>query len=584
MRADLDVRIGVCSRRASSPAWQGSWKTGDVSTDAAAFSGVALLAIVAPFEITAPLLRLPMQSISNLEAAIVCACLLGAGAVIVRQLAPGSAPRIAAPWLAFLAICALASLVSPVSRVNALHMTGRLAAACAVCLVTLAAATTTARIRTIGRLLVAAGVAVAVLAILEYLDIGPVRRLLTAFRPAVTTVGAQLRAGGPLQYPTIASMYLEIVFAIGVGLLVGAVDGRDRRESALLVAALLVVSEAIALTFTRAGLITMTSTLAIAAVVRCRAAGVDRAVATLGALAAAIVVLFAAPRSTDALWLRMTSEGQEAWYRARIDAPPDVSLATDDVSAVRVAATNTGRLVWDSTVTPPFYLSYHWLSKDGSRVVAFEGARTPFDTPVRPGDTAVVRAYVRAPQQAGTYRLVWDIVQEGRLWFTSEPGAEPAVSRAEVSGSIGRTDLRTAPLPKPTVRPGRLVLWRAAVRIFAAHPFVGVGPDNFRLAYGPYAGLATPDPRTHSNNMYLEVLTGSGLAGAAAFAWLLWRIGRTVDLANVGALCALAAIAIHGLVDSFLSFAPTYVLFAMTLGLACARPRETEIGPDAYRV
>ncbi|HUK36812.1 MAG TPA: MFS transporter, partial [Vicinamibacterales bacterium] len=40
------VRIGVCSRRASSPAWQGSWKTGGVSTDAAAFSGVALLAIV----------------------------------------------------------------------------------------------------------------------------------------------------------------------------------------------------------------------------------------------------------------------------------------------------------------------------------------------------------------------------------------------------------------------------------------------------------------------------------------------------------------------------------------------------------
>jgi hypothetical protein len=33
---------------------------------------------------------------------------------------------------------------------------------------------------------------------------------------------------------------------------------------------------------------------------------------------------------------------------------------------------------------------------------------------------------------------------------------------------------------------------------------------------------------------------------------------------------ALLAIAVHGTVDSFLSFAPTYVLFAMTLGFAHA--------------
>ena len=555
-----------------------------MSTDAAAFAGVALLAVVAPFETTAPLVRLPMQSISNLEAAIVFACLLGAGAILARHLLLASATPIAAPWIAFLAACALAALLSPVSRVNALHMTGRFAAAFAVCLVTIGAATTPARVRAIARLLVAAGVTVAVLAILEYLDVGAVRRLLTAFRPGLTTVGAQLRAGGPLQYPTIASMYLEIVFAIGVGLFVGAVDARDRREWVPLVAALLVVAEAIVLTSTRAGLITIASTLAIAALVRYRTSGPDRAVRAIGAVAAAIVVLLVASRSTDSLWLRMTSEGQESWYRARIDAPPALAFATDDVSAVTVKATNTGRLVWDSTIAPPFYFSYHWLSADGSRVVAFEGARTAFDEPVKPGETVVVRAYVRAPQQSGAYRLVWDIVQEGRLWFTTEPGASATISRADVSGAVGRAALRTMPLPKPTVRPGRLQLWSAATRIIASHPFVGIGPDNFRLAYGPFAGIATPDPRTHSNNMYLEVLTGTGLVGAAAFVWLLWRVGRTVDAANVGAVCALAAIVIHGFVDSFFSFAPTYVLFAVTLGLACAHPHETEIGPDANRV
>jgi hypothetical protein len=252
--------------------------------------------------------------------------------------------------------------------------------------------------------------------------------------------------------------------------------------------------------------------------------------------------------------------------------------------SVPVSATNTGRLVWDSTSDPPFYFSYHWLSAAGDRVVSFEGTRTPFEEPVRPGERVTLAAIVRAPQQPGRYRLVWDVVQEGRLWFSTEPGAASFASQAEVTGVAGPHALRTVPLPKVTVRPGRLTLWRAAVAMFRAHPLVGVGPDNFRLAYGAYAGIATPDPRTHSNNMYLEILAGTGLVGAAAFAWLLWRVGRAVDAANLGAVCALAAIAIHGVVDSFVSFAPTYVLFAVTLGLACAHPRETEIGSHAHRV
>jgi O-antigen ligase len=98
----------------------------------------------------------------------------------------------------------------------------------------------------------------------------------------------------------------------------------------------------------------------------------------------------------------------------------------------------------------------------------------------------------------------------------------------------------------------------------------------------------------HSNNMYLEVLAGSGLAGALVFLWLLVRSAamgvaavrtaeaRTVPLA-AGVAAALVAIAVHGLVDSFLSFAPMYIVFAMTLGLAaaCARGLERD---DAHRV
>jgi O-antigen ligase len=148
------------------------------------------------------------------------------------------------------------------------------------------------------------------------------------------------------------------------------------------------------------------------------------------------------------------------------------------------------------------------------------------------------------------------------------------------------------------VRPGRLQLWRAAWRMFAAHPIAGVGPDNFRLSYGRYLGLANTDQRTHSNNMYVEMLAGGGLLVAAAFGWLAWRVAscafalaaaspQTDDAGAALALglsAAIVAIAVHASVDSFLSFAPTYVLFSLTLGCAAACVRRVETRPDAHRV
>jgi hypothetical protein len=44
---------------------------------------------------------------------------------------------------------------------------------------------------------------------------------------------------------------------------------------------------------------------------------------------------------------------------------------------------------------------------------------------------------------------------------------------------------------------------------------------------------------------------------------------------------ATLAIALHATVDSFLSFAPTYVLFSLTLGCAVACARGVETGLDA---
>ena len=84
--------------------------------------------------------------------------------------------------------------------------------------------------------------------------------LLARFRTGIAVVGAQVRATGPFQYPTIASMYLEIAFAAGLGLLV-SIDAAQRGRQLLLIAGLALMCEAIVFTFTRSGLLTVALSL-----------------------------------------------------------------------------------------------------------------------------------------------------------------------------------------------------------------------------------------------------------------------------------------------------------------------------------
>jgi hypothetical protein len=564
------------------------------------FGGVALLTIVAPFELTEPLVRLPRQSVSTLEAALLLTFAgWGASIVMSRRLPQWQTP-LTWPWVALLVAMALASAASPVSRGNALHMTGRITAALGVYLLAVNGLTTRSRVRAALALAVAVGVVVSVLAILEYLGVRPVLAWLTSFRPGVATVGAQVRAGGPLQYPTIASMYLEVVFAFGLGVLLFEHDamrpGRHVRV-ALWFAALVVIAEAIALTFTRAGLLTMATSLVLVGAIRRSRRGVDAGTQLVAGLAVVIATLFLTSRPTQSMWLRFTSEGQESWYRAKVEAPAQVEIPTGRTQRVPITLANTGRLPWDSGATPPILVSYHWLPADGEGFVAFEGDRTAFASPIEPGATVTLDVRVRAPEQPGRYRVEWDLVQEGSLWFSTEMSAVRVMSHAVVTGDAPTDAVLDGwtPPPRPTFRPGRLALWRAAARMFAAHPLLGVGPDNFRLAYGPYAGLRSADPRTHSNNMYVEMFAGGGLLVGVAFLWLFWRAtGSFAQLARAGApqdfapalgiAAAGLAIALHAAVDSFLSFAPIYVLFSLTLGCAVACVRGAEERAHANRL
>ena len=554
-----------------------------------AWVGICILVLVAPFEAREPLLRLPLQELSSVELALLAVVGGWLASLVWSRALPTWRTPLTAPWIALL-LAMLVAAASSVYRVNALHMVGRLAVAFTIYLVAVNGLVTPARRRILIGVIAASGALAAILVVLEYLGVGPVLRGLRLFRADIALIGGQVRAGGPFQYPTIAAMYLEVAFALALCLIPIALDSGRRGLAALVAAAVLLIAEAITLTFTRAGLLAMAATLCIVGASRYRQRGIDRAVQTLVVITLLIAVQLLTSRSFESLRLRWTTEGLDQWYRADVQAPRELTITTGSRTTVPVTLTNTGGNTWDPNGSEPFRLSYHWLLPDADRVVSWEGLRTLFPAPVPPGETVKLMAFVEAPREPGRYRLLWDVEQEHRLWFSTEPGSTLAFSHATIVGAAtGRTGpISSMPLPRRVVRPGRMVLWRAAARMIADRPVFGVGPDNYRLLYGSYAGIVPSDPRVHSNNMYLEVLAGGGLAGGLAFAWLVWRAARGVldarrravgpheEMAVAGVAAACAAIALHGTLDSFLSFTPTYVLIAVTLALAstCGAPHD----------
>jgi hypothetical protein len=545
-----------------------------------AWTGVCLLVLVAPFEALHPIVRLPGQSLTIVELALlgVLAAWLAA-ALLFRQRPPLRTP-LTLPWVTVLLTTAIAAAVAPVDRTNAFHMVARFGLAFGVFLVTVSGISTPDRLRRVVVSAAVVGVAISVLVMLEFLGNGFVLRTLRIFRPGIAVVGSQVRAAGPFQYPTIASMYLEIVFAFTLGLLPDAVVEKRWWVVAAVIGVLAVIAEGIVLTFTRAGLLTLAAGVLLVGAIRYRRGGFDAATWAIALVGLVVAVEIVTSRSADMLRLRMTTESQDNWYLAEIDAPLTMALKTGAVLSVPIQVTNNGLLTWDPAARYPFRLSYHWLRDDGVHVAEWEGMRTLFPGAVPSGGTVELRASVRAPGEAGRFRLLWDIEQQDQLWFSSEPKAVLVETDTLVSGPLVTTlpVSRIQFIPHQKARPGRAVLWRAALRMIAAHPLTGVGPDNFRLAYGDYAGIANADSRVHSNNMYLEVVAGTGMLGGLAFVWLAWRVwGRILALClrgdrtlGAGVAAAAVAIAAHGIVDAFLGFTATYILIAITLGLTVA--------------
>lgn len=528
-----------------------------------------LVAAVSPFERPLPG-SLAGFTLTTLELAVVVALAAATAAVIGGSSTFNWRTPITLPAFALLACAVAASVAAPEFRANSVRFVGRLTAALLLFTVVINTLGPPRRARQVIAMLLGAAAVVGVIAVLELAQVPFVLDALKLFRPGFHVVGGQVRATSTLFYPTITSMYLEVVFALGLVWIA---------SSRLAFVALGLVGAGIIATFTRAGLITMAMSLVIyGGLVYHKQRGWSFEQTRLLALAALLLSLVLVSRSPQMLVTRMSTDVSQDWYGAAYQVPATVTLQPDSFTDVPVTVSNRGWLTWQSTQAPVFALSYHWLSVDTEDVVIYDGLRTAFAGPVDPGEEVTVQARVRAPGYPGTYLLVWDIVQEGRTWLSLE-GVFPARTVAHVKGAAVGGPLPTrGRMPTGVMRMPRPVLWATALQMFAEHPLLGIGPDNFRLTYGRYLGLAAWDSRVHANNTYLEVLVGMGVTGAAAMLWLIVAACRSTiaqlraasidTIALVAAAtAACVAIAAHGVVDSFLTFTSTYVVFALAAGL-----------------
>lgn len=554
------------------------------------FVVLLVLAVSLPFEMERPLLTVGPLVVTNVELLLGLVLLLAA--VALPEPAGLGLPR---NWLALGALFVLGLILSttlaPEYRGNAAKASLRTLSGLLLIPAVLRLAVTPRQRKLVALALLAGGLLGAAIGLAETIagyDFGWLR----VFRQNPTVAGPFLRLAGPFDYANQTAMYIEGTFAILIAALATALAWRRKWLAVLLLLGLVLYIQAAVLTFSRSSFVTIaavgTVITALLLVRSTRDSG-RRRLAWLWGGSTLLVALVIAGNwlLSDAFRLRLQSDVDMEWYRAEIAVPASLELRADATVAVPVTLTNVGKLTWVRQGTNPFTLGIRWQPVGTGRELA-NRPHIPLPSDVQPGQTLTFNVPVRAPIVGGKYRLVWDVIHENVTWFGSKSQDTEIFTAVTVTGSAAQqaddaqlTSETTSPLAFERPIPGRSRLWVVAARLIAAHPLTGLGLDNYRLTYGPVLNALDGtdmnwNDTIHTNNWYLETLVSFGVAGGLPF--LLWLAWLAIDILRTGlrpsvsawqmaAGAGLLAFMVHGLLDYFLLFNATALLFWILAGL-----------------
>ena len=125
-------------------------------------------------------------------------------------------------------------------------------------------------------------------------------------------------------------------------------------------------------------------------------------------------------------------------------------------------------------------------------------------------------------------------------------------------------------------------IWRATLKMFAAHPIVGVGLGGYWIgitAYHDASGLMTPQ---EAHNDYLELLSSGGMIGLAIGVWFAVAVVRKIRqnllvdtgykrAMRLGAILGITGVAAHSLVDFGLHIMTNAIAFIVLIMIATSR-------------
>ena len=185
-------------------------------------------------------------------------------------------------------------------------------------------------------------------------------------------------------------------------------------------------------------------------------------------------------------------------------------IRAGEPAVAHVLLENAGSAPWRSRGREGVQLATHWLDPLGNPIV-WDGERTPFSEPVRPGESLEAKLHLVGPRPPGPYRLAFDLIEEHRFWF-AEAGSFVLEVPVEVEPRLAERRLGVV------VHGGEDGATRAALDA-QEEPLVGVeaeatahlvagarpAPDWSRLLIDAHAeGWAAVGPRVEPEGGLLE--------------------------------------------------------------------------------
>ena len=167
----------------------------------------------------------------------------------------------------------------------------------------------------------------------------------------------------------------------------------------------------------------------------------------------------------------------------------------------------------------------------------------------------------------------------GTLWV----GGDRLVTNIESAGTHFVGD---------TTRDGasRNEIWRATLKMFAAHPIAGAGLGGYWIAITAFhdaSGSLTPQ---EAHNEYLELLSSGGLIGFLIGSWFAVSVVRQarsnlnsdhgqIRALRFGAILGIAGVVVHSLVDFGLHMMSNALIFIVLIAIATASLTKKVIDP-----